>query len=176
MIPSLARRSSVHRETIFGGKRTGENSGTGSPGPSARRPRQDRAIPNAEGRHPGLHREGRAEAMRPQELHRDRGKDTRTVNHSAEEWVEHTPTASRASASKRSIVGTFHKMSAKHMDRYLEELEWRSTTATTRTSSRHAPAHSTPIGSATGNWLPRLRGLICFSGDSKPHRLSLTRR
>ena len=26
---------------------------------------------------------------------------------------------------KRSIVGTFHKMSAKHMDRYLEELEWR---------------------------------------------------
>ena len=26
---------------------------------------------------------------------------------------------------KRSIVGTFHKMSVKHMDRYLEELEWR---------------------------------------------------
>ena len=26
---------------------------------------------------------------------------------------------------KRSIVGTFHKMSTKHMDRYLEELEWR---------------------------------------------------
>jgi len=26
---------------------------------------------------------------------------------------------------KRSIVGTFYKMSVKHMDRYLEELEWR---------------------------------------------------
>ena len=37
---------------------------------------------------------------------------------------------------KRSIVGTFHKMSAKHMDRYLEELEWRfKTTETTPTSS-----------------------------------------
>ena len=26
---------------------------------------------------------------------------------------------------KRSIVGSFHKMSVKHMDRYLEELEFR---------------------------------------------------
>ena len=26
---------------------------------------------------------------------------------------------------KRSIVGSFHKMRVKHMDRYLEELEWR---------------------------------------------------
>ena len=26
---------------------------------------------------------------------------------------------------KRSIVGTFHKMSVKHLDSYLEELEWR---------------------------------------------------
>ena len=26
---------------------------------------------------------------------------------------------------KRSLVGAFHKMSVKHMDRYLEELEWR---------------------------------------------------
>ena len=26
---------------------------------------------------------------------------------------------------KRSIVGAFHKVSAKHLDRYLEELEWR---------------------------------------------------
>jgi len=26
---------------------------------------------------------------------------------------------------KRSIVVSFHKMSVKHMDRYLEELEWR---------------------------------------------------
>ena len=26
---------------------------------------------------------------------------------------------------ERSIVGTFHKMNRKHLDRYLEELEWR---------------------------------------------------
>ena len=26
---------------------------------------------------------------------------------------------------KRSLMGAFHKMSVKHMDKYLEELEWR---------------------------------------------------
>ena len=26
---------------------------------------------------------------------------------------------------KRSIIGAFHKVSEKHLDRYLEELEWR---------------------------------------------------
>ena len=26
---------------------------------------------------------------------------------------------------KRSIVGSFHKVSSKHIDRYLSELEWR---------------------------------------------------
>ena len=57
--------------------------------------------------------------------------DTRheTVNHSAEEWVigdVHTNSIEGVwSLFQRSIVGTFHKMSAKHMDRYLEELEWR---------------------------------------------------
>ena len=52
-----------------------------------------------------------------------------TVNHSAEQWVigdVHTNGIEGVwSLFKRSIVGTFHKMSAKHMDRYLEELEWR---------------------------------------------------
>ena len=57
--------------------------------------------------------------------------DTRheTVNHSIEEWVVgdvHTNGIEGVwSLFKRSIVGTFHKMSVKHMDRYLEELEWR---------------------------------------------------
>ena len=57
--------------------------------------------------------------------------DTRheTVNHSAEEWMigdVHTNSIEGVwSLFKRSLVGTFHKMSAKHMDRYLEELEWR---------------------------------------------------
>jgi len=58
--------------------------------------------------------------------------DTRrheTVNHQAEEWVVgdvHTNSVEGIwSLFKRWIVGTFHKMSVKHMDRYLEELEWR---------------------------------------------------
>ena len=57
--------------------------------------------------------------------------DTRheTVNHSAEEWVVgdvHTNSIEGVwSLFKRSIVGSFHKISAKHLDRYLEELEWR---------------------------------------------------
>ena len=59
------------------------------------------------------------------------GEDTRheTVRHSAEEWVVgevHTNGIEGVwSLFKRSIVGTFHRMSVKHMDRYLEELEWR---------------------------------------------------
>ena len=52
-----------------------------------------------------------------------------TVNHSEEEWVVgdvHTNGIEGVwSLFKRSIIGAFRQMSAKHMDRYLEELEWR---------------------------------------------------
>ena len=52
-----------------------------------------------------------------------------TVNHSAEEWVVgdvHTNSIEGVwSLFKRSIIGAFHKVSAKHLDRYLDELEWR---------------------------------------------------
>ena len=57
--------------------------------------------------------------------------DTRheTVSHSSEQWVVgavHTNSIEGVwSLFKRSIVGSFHKLSAKHIDRYLEELEWR---------------------------------------------------
>ena len=57
--------------------------------------------------------------------------DTRheTVNHSAEQWVVgdvHTNSIEGVwLLFKRSIVGSFHKVSLKHIDRYLEELEWR---------------------------------------------------
>ena len=51
------------------------------------------------------------------------------VNHSQEVWVVgdvHTNGIENAwSLFKRSIIGAFHKMSEKHMDRYLEEFEWR---------------------------------------------------
>jgi transposase-like protein len=57
--------------------------------------------------------------------------DTRheSVNHSAEEWVRgdvHTNGIEGAwSLFKRSIVGSYHQVSAKHLERYLEEFEWR---------------------------------------------------
>ena len=57
--------------------------------------------------------------------------DTRheTINHSEERWVVgdvHTNGIEGVwSLFKRSIVGSFHSLSVKHLDRYLEELEWR---------------------------------------------------
>ena len=54
-----------------------------------------------------------------------------TVNHSEDEWVVgdvHTNSIEDVwSLFKRSIVGAFHKVSRKHLGRYLEELEWRFT-------------------------------------------------
>ena len=51
------------------------------------------------------------------------------VRHAQEEWVVgevHTNSIEGVwSLFKRSTIGAFHKMSAKHMDRYIEELEWR---------------------------------------------------
>ena len=57
--------------------------------------------------------------------------DTRhaTVNHSIEQWVlggVHTNSIEGIWALfKRSLMGAFHHISPKHMNRYLEELEWR---------------------------------------------------
>jgi transposase-like protein len=52
-----------------------------------------------------------------------------TVNHSAKEWVRgkvHTNTIESAfSLFKRSIVGAYHQVSAKHLDAYLDEFEFR---------------------------------------------------
>lgn len=57
--------------------------------------------------------------------------DTRheTVNHRAEEWVRgevHTNTVESVwSLLKRSIIGSYHHLSVKHLPAYLDELEWR---------------------------------------------------
>lgn len=52
-----------------------------------------------------------------------------SVNHSAEEWVRgdvHTNSVEGVwSLFKRSVVGSYHQVSAKHLDRYLSEFEWR---------------------------------------------------
>src|SRR5205823_10368758 len=52
-----------------------------------------------------------------------------SVNHHAEEWVRgdvHTNTVESAwSLLKRSIVGSYHRLSAKHLEAYLAEFEFR---------------------------------------------------
>lgn len=52
-----------------------------------------------------------------------------SVNHSIEEWVRgdvHTNTVEGVwSLLKRSIIGSYHQVSVKHLDAYLDELEWR---------------------------------------------------
>jgi hypothetical protein len=52
-----------------------------------------------------------------------------TVNHSQEEWVRadvHTNTVESVwSLLKRSIVGSYHQLSAKHMSAYLDEMAFR---------------------------------------------------
>ena len=52
-----------------------------------------------------------------------------SVNHHKEEWARgnvHTNSIENAwSLFKRSIVGSYHQISTKHMDAYLDEFEWR---------------------------------------------------
>jgi transposase-like protein len=52
-----------------------------------------------------------------------------TVVHSLEEWVRgdvHTNSVENVwSLLKRAIIGAYHKVSHKHLDAYLDELEWR---------------------------------------------------
>ena len=53
----------------------------------------------------------------------------KTVNHGKDEWKRgnaHTNGIENAwSLFKRSIVGSYHQISAKHLDAYLDEFEWR---------------------------------------------------
>lgn len=52
-----------------------------------------------------------------------------TVNHSAKEYVRgdvHTNSVESAfGLFKRAVVGSYHQVSAKHLDRYLDEFEFR---------------------------------------------------
>lgn len=58
-------------------------------------------------------------------------KKHQTVNHSAKEYVRvgtdiHTNTVESAfSLLKRGIIGTWHRVSAKHLPAYLDEMTWR---------------------------------------------------
>lgn len=53
----------------------------------------------------------------------------KTVNHGTHEWVKGNVNTNSVenvwSLLKRSIIGSYHKVSAKHLDAYLDELEWR---------------------------------------------------
>jgi len=59
----------------------------------------------------------------------DRNTKHYTINHSKKQYVRgrvHTNTIENVwSLLKRSIVGSYHKVSKKHLDAYLDELEWR---------------------------------------------------
>jgi transposase-like protein len=59
----------------------------------------------------------------------DKEYDHESVNHSKDEWVRgdvYTNGVENAwSLFKRSIVGSFHHVSEKHIDRYLNEFDWR---------------------------------------------------
>ena len=132
-------------ETLVGGKRRNVGSGskegkTWVAGAIQRDSGQVRVerIPDIKRHtlHDFIHRtvKDEAEAIYTDELKSYMGiedHDTRheTVSHSLEKWVVgdvHTNGIEGVwSLFKRSIVGTFHKMSRKHLDRYLEELEWR---------------------------------------------------
>jgi transposase-like protein len=55
-----------------------------------------------------------------------------TVDHHQKEWVRgiaHTNTLENVwSLFKRSIIGSYHQVSVKHLDRYLDEFEFRFNT------------------------------------------------
>ena len=60
----------------------------------------------------------------------DQNTKHEVVNHSKKEWVRgndiHTNNIENVwSLLKRSVIGAYHKISAKHLDAYLDELEWR---------------------------------------------------
>jgi transposase-like protein len=59
----------------------------------------------------------------------DRDTKHETVNHLKKEWVRgdvHTNSIENAwSLFKRGVIGSYHKISAKHFDAYLDEFEWR---------------------------------------------------
>lgn len=78
--------------------------------------------------------DGKAEAIYTDEWEAYKGiadADTKheSVNHSIEEWVRgdvHTNGIESVwSLLKRAIIGAYHQISHKHLDAYLDELEWR---------------------------------------------------
>ncbi len=59
----------------------------------------------------------------------DHNTEHRAINHTAKEWVRgdvHTNTVESVwSLFKRSVVGSYHQVSVKHLPAYLDEQEWR---------------------------------------------------
>jgi len=86
-----------------------------------------------------LHKFIKEHAPNPEAIYTDEGGGYRdlaetgmpheSVNHEAGEWVRgdvHTNTVEGVfSLFKRSVVGAFHQVSKKHLDRYLDEFEFR---------------------------------------------------
>lgn len=97
---------------------------------------EDRPVPTKKTLHAFIAERiaGNAEAIYTDDLPSYRGcgdADTRheSVNHRANEWVRgdvHTQSVENVwSLFKRSIVGSYHHLSAKHLPAYVDEMEWR---------------------------------------------------
>lgn len=74
-----------------------------------------------------LDRDGRKQSVR---WHGDTNTRHETVSHTQKEWVTRHRSHKRLregvwSLFKRSIVGSYHQISVKHLDRYLDEFEFR---------------------------------------------------
>jgi transposase-like protein len=157
-------------ETLLGGKRRGVGSGFRDNKAvivgAVERGGQIRlkVLPNARRGHiHGFikqHVAGEAEAIFTDELASYKGiadDDTRheTIVHSDDEWVRgdvHTNTVESVwSLFKRSVVGSYHALSFKHLPAYLDEIEFRF-------NNRHNP------------FLFRDTLLVLLSGDPLPYR------
>ena len=92
-----------------------------------------------------------------------------TVNHIAKEWVRGDVTTngieSAFSLLKRGIIGSFHKVSIKHLHRYLSEFETRSNIRKIPTSSLSWSARcATPTRCHLQSLRRRVLGGIIFPG------------
>jgi transposase-like protein len=163
-------------ETLIGGKRTGVGSGYRANKATVAGAVQRggevrlRLVPNQRRAH--LHKfisenvAGNAEAIYSDELASYKGigdADTRheTVNHSADEFVRgevHSNTVEAVwSLFKRSLIGSYHQVSVKHLPGYLDEMEFRF-------NGRHNP------------FLFRDTLLVLLHGDALPYSKLIERQ
>ena len=85
-----------------------------------------------------------------------RAQSTEAVDHSTKEWVRgdvHTNTVENVwSLFKRSVIGSYHQVSVKHLPAYLDEFEWRYNN---RDNPLPVPRHAPSAGRSGHAYVPR---------------------